>query len=143
MYDCNNGRLIQIKDIAGSIIVNRNGSISVQQCLGPFPFLKAKGSTIVLVGSAVFYAFFYFSTQPMQNYILTRYVPEHQQGLGYGIDFLLTFGVGSIAAAVCGYIADSFGLESAFYAMGLCIIISSILAWIHVIRAKGQRKNVA
>ena len=106
-----------------------------------FVFLMAKGSNIVLVSSAILYAFFYFSTQPIQNYLLTRYFPKHRQGLGYGIHFFLTFGVGSTAAAVCGYLADHFGLESAFYAMGLCFIISSILAWILMIRAKNTNRT--
>ena len=101
-----------------------------------FVFLMAKGSNLLLVSSAMFYAFFYFSTQPIQNYLLTRYFPKHRQGLGYGIHFFLTFGVGSTAASVCGYLADHFRLESAFYAMGLCFVLSSILAWILLIRAK-------
>lgn len=101
-----------------------------------FVFLMSKGSNILLVVSAIFYAFFYFSTQPTQNYILTRYLPEHRQGLGYGIHFFLTFGVGSTAAAICGYLADKFGLESIFYAMGFCFLVSCCLAWFLVIRAK-------
>ena len=106
-----------------------------------FVFFMAMGSNILLVGSAIFYAFFYFSTQPIQNYLLTRYLPKHRQGLGYGIHFFLSFGVGSTAAAVCGYLADHFGLEWAFYAMGLCFIASSILAWILVIKSKTHRTD--
>lgn len=92
-----------------------------------FVFLMAKGLNLFLVVSAIFYSFFYFSTQPIQNYLLTQYLPEHRQGIGFGIHFFLTFGVGSTAAAVCGYLADHFGLQSVFYAMGLCFILSSCL----------------
>ena len=108
-----------------------------------FVFLMAKGINIFLVVSAIFYSFFYFSTQPIQNYLLTQYLPEHRQGIGFGIHFFLTFGVGSTAAAVCGYLADRFGLESVFYAMGLCFILSSCLALVLVLRAKSAKTGQA
>jgi len=104
-----------------------------------FVFLMAKGLNIFLVVSAIFYSFFYFSTQPIQNYLLTQYLPEHRQGVGFGIHFFLTFGVGSTAAAACGYLADHFGLESVFYAMGLCFILSSCLALVLVLRARSAK----
>ncbi|MCK5723673.1 MAG: MFS transporter [Gammaproteobacteria bacterium] len=108
-----------------------------------FVFLMAKGLNIFLVVSAIFYSFFYFSTQPIQNYLLTQYLPEHRQGIGFGIHFFLTFGVGSTAAAVCGYLADHFGLQSVFYAMGLCFILSSCLALVLVLRVKSAKTGQA
>lgn len=108
-----------------------------------FVFLMAKGLNIFLVVSAIFYSFFYFSTQPIQNYLLTQYLPEHRQGIGFGIHFFLTFGVGSTAAAVCGYLADHFGLQSVFYAMGLCFILSSCLALVLVLKAKSVKTGQA
>ena len=104
-----------------------------------FVFLMVKGLNIFLVVSAILYSFFYFSTQPIQNYLLTQYLPEHRQGIGFGIYFFLTFSVGSTAAAVCGYLADHFGLESVFYAMGLCFILSSCLALVLVLRVKSAK----
>lgn len=108
-----------------------------------FVFLMAKGLNLFLVVSAIFYSFFYFSTQPIQNYLLTQYLPEHRQGIGFGIHFFLTFGVGSTAAAVCGYLADHFGLQSVFYAMGLCFILSSCLALVLVLRVKSAKTGQA
>ena len=104
-----------------------------------FVFLMAKGLNIFLVVSAIFYSFFYFSTQPIQNYLLTQYLPENRQGIGFGVHFFLTFGVGSTAAAVCGYLADHFGLESVFYAMGFCFILSSCLALVLVLRVRSAK----
>jgi MFS family permease len=89
-----------------------------------FVFMMAMTTNLVLVVSAILYAFFYFSTQPTQNYLLSRYLPTHRHGLGYGIQFFLTFGVGSTAAAVSGYLADRYGLESVFYGMGICFLLS-------------------
>jgi MFS family permease len=89
-----------------------------------FVFMMAVTTNLVLVASAILYAFFYFATQPTQNYLLSRYLPKHRHGLGYGIQFFVTFGVGSTAAAVSGYLADRFGLESVFYGMGICFLLS-------------------
>ncbi len=103
-------------------------------------FIMAVSINVLLVAAAVIYAFFYFSTQPMQNFLISRYLPPHRQGLGYGIHFFLTFGVGSTAAAVSGYIADRFGLETVFIFMGVCFIMAASLAMILMIRAGEKNK---
>ena len=106
-----------------------------------FVLIMAQASNILLVASAILYAFFFFSTQPIQNYLIAHYLPKHRRGLGYGIHFFIVFGVGSTAAAVSGYLADHFGLESVFYAMGLCFVIASCLASFLVLKARAQRKD--
>ncbi|MBI5603427.1 MAG: MFS transporter [Deltaproteobacteria bacterium] len=104
-----------------------------------FVFLMAVSQNLILVGSAVMYAFFYFSTQPLQNYLLSTYLPTHRHGLGYGIHFFITFGIGSTAAAVSGYLADHYGLRSVFYAMTLCFLFSAAMAFALFIRVHKRR----
>jgi FSR family fosmidomycin resistance protein-like MFS transporter len=101
-------------------------------------FVMAATSNLVLVAAAVLYAFFYFATQPIQNYLISSYLPKHRQGLGYGLHFFLSFGVGSTAAAVAGYMADRFGLQSVFYLMGLCFALTSILIGTLLVRVRGR-----
>ena len=103
-----------------------------------FVFIMAKSSGLILIVSAILYAFFYFSTQPMQNFLLSNYLPKKHHGIGYGIHFFVTFGIGSTAAAVSGYLADNYGLESVFYAMGACFMVSSVLSLVLVVRARSQ-----
>ena len=100
-------------------------------------FVMSFSTNVLLVVSAIIYAFFYFSTQPIQNYLISRYLPEHRHGLGYGIHFFLTFGVGSTAAAISGYIADQVGLEAVFIFMGLCFFMSACMVVLLVLRKKG------
>lgn len=98
-------------------------------CMGTvFVFLMSFSRGIVLLLASVGYAFFSFAAQPAQNFIVSKYLPLHRQGLGYGTLFILTFGVGSTAAAVCGYLADLFGLQVVFYAMGFCFLASAGLS---------------
>ncbi len=99
-----------------------------------FVFLMALASNWLLVLSAVLYAFFYFATQPIQNYLLSTYLPRHRHGLGYGIHFFITFGIGSTAAAVSGRLADLFGLRAVFYAMGVCFFFSMMMASVLLVR---------
>ena len=106
-----------------------------------FVFLMAESTNALLLISAVIYAFFFFSTQPIQNYLLSNYFPSHRQGLGYGIQFFLTFGVGSTAAAVSGYLADNYGLKSVFYFMGFFLVLSCLLVLCLVISVRDKGKN--
>jgi MFS family permease len=108
----------------------------VVMILGSVWLLMMAGSTnVVLIISSMSYAFFYFATQPVQNYLISGYLPTHRRGLGFGIQFFLAFSVGSTAAAVSGYVADRFGLKMVFYAMGICSLISSFLAGLLLFRA--------
>ena len=97
-------------------------------------FTIAVSSNLALIGATIIYAFFYFSIQPIQNFIITTYLPPHRRGFGFGIHFFLSFGIGATAAPVCGYLADSFGLSSVFWAMGICFAISAVLSWVLLIK---------
>lgn len=99
-------------------------------------FLMAKSSNLLLVVSTILFAMFYFATQPVQNYLMTNFLPKHRRGLGFGIYFFLAFSVGSTAAAISGYLADRFGLTSIFYSMGGCLVLSTFLAGILLLRTR-------
>ena len=103
-----------------------------------FVFVMASASNLLLVAAAVIYALFYFAAQPIQNYLLASYVPRQRQGLGYGIHFFLSFGVGSTAAAVAGWLADRFGLGAVFQFTGVCFLLSSALALFLLLRARDR-----
>ena len=98
-------------------------------------FIMARTENILLVISAIVYAFFYFATQPVQNYLVSSYLPRHRRGLGFGIFFFLAFSVGSTAAAVSGYLADRFGLVSVFSTMGICYLITSVFGGLLLLKA--------
>jgi len=104
-----------------------------------FVFIMAVSENLILVLSAVMFAFFYFSTQPIQNYLLSTYLPTNRHGMGYGIHFFITFGIGSTAAVVSGYFADHYGLRSVFYIMTLCFLLSAVMAIILLIRVNKNR----
>ena len=90
-----------------------------------FVFVMSFSRGLLLLMASIGYAFFSFAAQPAQNFIISKYIPQHRQGLGFGTLFILSFGVGSTAAAVSGYLADLYGLRIVFYAMGFCFLVST------------------
>ena len=103
---------------------------------GIFAFSMAFTSGILLVFVAVIQAFFAFTSQPVQNLLVSRHLSRKRQGIGYGLKFFMLFGVGSIAAAFAGYLADHYGLFAVFIAMGVLYVVSSIVGLVMGIRTR-------
>lgn len=101
-------------------------------------FVMSVSTNLLLIGASMVYALFYFATQPIQNYLISRYFPRHRQGMGFGIHFCITFGIGSTSAAISGYLADHYGLASVFYFMGGCFLMSFVAATVLLIRTSGN-----
>ena len=88
------------------------------------PFLTLIGYTkgwLLLLCSIVF-GVVYFSNQPVSNALLADFTSNAHRGLGYGISFFLSFGIGGIAPAVCGWIAEAYRIEMIFPIMALCLL---------------------
>jgi Major Facilitator Superfamily. len=99
------------------------------------PFLTLIGYTkgwLLLLCSIVF-GVVYFSNQPVSNALLADFTSNAHRGLGYGISFFLSFGMGGIAPAVCGWIAEAYTIEMVFPIMALCLL-PGLLACIILIK---------
>lgn len=73
---------------------------------------------VPMIGIGVFIAFYGFSFyahQPALNSLTGFCCPENQRGAVYGIFFFTSFGIGSIAQLIGGYIADVYSLDLAFF----------------------------
>ena len=64
----------------------------------------------------------FFSIQPVANTLIAEFTHSDNRGLGYGINFFLSFGIGSFAAGFGGYIAENMGVASVFPVMGYLLI---------------------
>ena len=106
------------------------------------PFLALIGYTkgwLLLLCSIVF-GVVYFSNQPVSNALLADFTSNAQRGLGYGISFFLSFGIGGLAPAVCGWIAETYRLEMVFPIMALCLV-PGLLACIFLINQNNLQKS--
>jgi MFS family permease len=61
----------------------------------------------------------YYAWQPAQNYLVSKYTRKASHGMGFGINFFLMFGVGSIATATGGYVTDEYGVDRFYMLMSV------------------------
>jgi len=99
-----------------------------------FPSLFFMGATknLLLVLVSIIFGFSYFFAQPVGNKLLTNYTSYRIRGLGFGIFFFMSFGIGSFASSFGGYIGDHYSLNMIYYALGVVMLIISLLsAWLY------------
>jgi MFS family permease len=86
------------------------------------------GIALVLLGSAgggflvvpaLAYGFAHFSTQPVTNTLVSRLTSSRRQGLAFGVNFFLAFGLGSFGTGFVGYVGERLALGKAFGLLGL------------------------
>ena len=70
----------------------------------------------IVVGFTVLYGLMIFAHQPSMTSLVSRVTPRHLMGLSYGVMFFFSFGLGSVAAAVLGWLTDAYGIRLAFWA---------------------------
>jgi len=70
----------------------------------------------IVVGFTVLYGLMIFAHQPSMTSLVSRVTPRHLMGLSYGVMFFFSFGLGSVAAAVLGWLTDAYGIGLAFWA---------------------------
>ena len=95
----------------------------------PFLFLMGYTSDLLLILSGILLGIAYFSNQPIGNTLIAQFTNSQNRGLGYGVSFFLSFGVGSFAAGFSGVIAQKMGVEAVFPAMGILLIPSLVFAF--------------
>src|SRR2546425_288376 len=79
-----------------------------------FPLSRAAASLLVLlaflsprgalIAAALMFGFLLFSLEPLQNTLVTGEVPRPLRGLAFGFTFLSVFGIGSLGAALAGWL---------------------------------------
>ena len=102
------------------------------------PFMAVMGYTSgwALFIASIFLGIVYFLNQPVSNALLADLTPSSHRGLGYGISFFLSFGIGGIAPAVGGWIADHYSVAMVFPVMASSLIPGVIAGWLLI-----QRRN--
>jgi len=68
-----------------------------------------------LLAAALVYSFFAFGMQPPENSLVAALTPPRLRSTGYGLKFILTFGVGALAVRLVGaWSTDDAGLGAVF-----------------------------
>jgi MFS family permease len=118
--------LILFFGIAGQLIGGKGSDkvgptkvllVSVVGVLGSLLLLLlAPNSYVVVVAFTIIYGLALFAHQPAMTNLISRVTPRSLMGLSFGAMFFFAFGLGSIAAAVLGWLTDGYGVVYAFWA---------------------------
>lgn len=87
-------------------------------------FISTMTDAKLLLISCLF-SLIYYAWQPAQNYLISKYTRKSSHGMGFGINFFLIFGIGSIATATGGYVTDEYSVDRFYMIMA---IIASVAA---------------
>jgi len=98
--------------------------------VAPALYLISRFSDNRLVVAAAVFSLFFYAWQPSQNYLIAKYTKKASHGKGFGINFFLIFGVGSIATASGGYVADNYGIDRFYWFMSIIAFIAIAAAWL-------------
>ncbi len=102
------------------------------------PFVIAMGffSQELLVLSAGLYILFSLGMQPIENSLVATFTPSRWRSTSYGIKFILTFGVGSLAVYIVGWIKDAWNLGTVYYFMGGIIAVFVLLICLLILASR-------
>lgn len=104
----------------------------------PLLFLISRFSDNKLILVSALFSLIYYAWQPAQNYLIAKYTRKASHGMGFGVNFFLIFGIGSIATAAGGYVADDFGVDI-FYRIMSVVSLLAMCAGLAVFYVKKYR----
>lgn len=96
--------------------------------VAPIFYLISRYSDYKLIIMCSFFSLIYYAWQPCQNYLIAKYTKKSSHGMGFGINFFLLFGVGSIATSVGGYVTDKFGVDHFYGLMSIVSVIALVVS---------------
>jgi MFS family permease len=103
----------------------------------PFIILVGLFSEQLMVISAAIYVFFALGMQPIENSLVAKFTPNKWRSTGYGIKFILVFGVGSLAVYLVGWIKEIWNLESVYFFIGGLIALFSTVILVLIWMSRG------
>jgi hypothetical protein len=110
----------------------------------PLAFLLAATQGFSLAGLSMAYFFFLLGNQPCENSLVARYAPKRWHHSAFGLKFVLTFGVGSLAVQVAARIQSVWGLEAVFTTLGVTsILIAATILLLIAITNKPAKAEVS
>lgn len=91
----------------------------------PGALLMAYSQGFFLAGTAMVYFFFLLGTQAVENTLVANSTPRKFHHSAFGLKFILTFGVGSVAVKIAGWVEATWGVSSVFVALALVSVAIS------------------
>ncbi|MBN1782363.1 MFS transporter [bacterium] len=96
----------------------------------PFLFLLGYVQHSGIVVTGLLFSLFHFPQQPIENHLISRWMPSRWIGSGFGVKFTATFGVGAFASGLTGLLAERSSIARVFPWLSGLVMISCILVFI-------------
>jgi MFS family permease len=89
-----------------------------------------------LLGVASVFVFFSLGMQPIENSLFAQLTPDRWRSTGYGLKFVLTFGVGSLAVWLVRWAEVTYGLAGVFPVLAgvVALMVTTIGVLVFVMR---------
>lgn len=113
----------------------------------PALFFASRMIDMQLIFTTGIFSLIYYAWQPSQNYLIAKYTKKSSHGMGFGVNFFLIFGMGSLATTTGGWVADEYGVDRfyailsvfGFAAMLAAMIVYPVRAYALDLKRKGQK----
>jgi len=91
---------------------------------------------VPLLGVASVFVFFSLGMQPIENSLFAHLTPDRWRSTGYGLKFVLTFGVGSLAVWLVQWAEATYGLAGVFPVLAgvVALMVAAIGVLVFVMR---------
>jgi hypothetical protein len=89
-------------------------------------------TNLPLIGIAGMFTFFSLGMQPIENSLFASFTPDRWRSTGYGVKFVCTFGVGSVAVWLVTWVKATFGLGQVFGALAVVVGVLVVTAGVLV-----------
>ena len=100
----------------------------------PFLILMGYAEGVLLIFCSLGLGMAHFSNQPISNTIIAELTHSNNRGIGYGINFFLSMGIGSLAAMIGGVIATNYDTTIVFISLGFLLIPAILTSYILILK---------
>ncbi|MFC1524654.1 MFS transporter [Thermodesulfobacteriota bacterium] len=97
----------------------------------PCLYLISRFTEYRLILISGLFSLIYYAWQPTQNYLIAKYTKKSSHGMGFGFNFFLIFGMGSLATSTGGYVTDQFSVDQ-FYLIMAMVAATALFAALSV-----------
>jgi len=110
--------------------------ITTTGMVASFALLMFLPANIAVPLFVIVYGISMFGHQPTVTKLVSMLSPRNMMGLAYGVMFFSAFGIGSISTSVIGWVADSYGLTTAFWVNAATALVLLSVATVIRMRIK-------
>ncbi len=104
------------------------GHVIIYLIIIPAVYLVSRMTDSWLIALSAVFSIVFYGWQPLQNALIAKYTTKQSHGKGYGMNFFLIMGIGSIATAVGGYIADNQGVDKVYLLLAGMSLIALLIS---------------